>query len=866
MFDLRTFLQILIMKRLLFTLAIAMATFNSLQAASINEAEARQVADKFFSAHPSRMMTSSAQLGVRLAYTAERGRFYVYDRGRNGGFVVVAGDDRLPQVLGYGDRGDFSTPVLPSSVQYWMNEMNRQIQFMQSHEDVVAHQPVKRATAVGPLMTTLWNQESPYNDLCPTYTDSKGNVSRAVTGCVATACAQVMNYHQWPEVGRGSHSYVCNVNDMTVTELSADFSQSHYRWDLMLDTYDATSSAESCEAVARLMSDVGIAVDMGYGSSSGAYESTALQALKRYFKYGDNGYLLHRDYYSAAEWDQLLVDEISALRPIVYCGYDLSGQQGGGHAFVFDGFDADGYYHVNWGWGGDYDGYFLVTLLNPGSSKFNYMQDGIFGLIPETQNDAIDKVLYIHSQLVPKKSVVPLGETAPLEMDNFYAEGNMLDTAGYEERNNRRFYYALIPMSIGVFDKDGVERQHKHFSYQQSLDDRWFSSGEYIYLDLSQSLEDGDYQVRLSYSTDGGNVYDRPVLDFSGKEVYVKMQVRDGTAYLTDCFLSNTYSLDSFVVPNSITIGESFSVKVNLTYKMPWLTEDGPVGNVYLSLSQDGNEVVCSEMCEVMVPTNTVQTYEIQMTAPAQWGRYDLVLKDESGNKMMKQDEWYSDAYEFIYPAFVLPVCQHLVEDFESMEVNSRTNDKQVQGQFTTWSFNKCGVRAPGEGRCNGTNAIMMKKASSFYNDQPLRGNFFMAQANIFNQSASAAKYTLEYSLDGGTTWQRVTDIDDHDAIDVPEKSTVNAMWMLHLTAAQPALFRVAMIAGSAATYIDDFALYHIDSAIGDVNSDGEVNVADVNTIIDTILTVDTLPAADVNGDGEINIADINTLIDMILK
>jgi hypothetical protein len=89
---------------------------------------------------------------------------------------------------------------------------------------------------------------------------------------------------------------------------------------------------------------------------------------------------------------------------------------------------------------------------------------------------------------------------------------------------------------------------------------------------------------------------------------------------------------------------------------------------------------------------------------------------------------------------------------------------------------------------------------------------------------------------------------------------------MLHLTAAQPALFRVAMIAGSAATYVDDFALYHIDSAIGDVNSDGEVNVADVNTIIDTILTVDTLPAADVNGDGEINIADINTLIDMILK
>ncbi len=264
------------------------------------------------------MMAPAAQPEVHLAYTAERGRFYVYDRGRNGGFVVVAGDDRLPQVLGYGDKGDFSTSALPSSLQYWMKEMNRQIEFMQSHEDVVAYQPVKRAAAVGPLMTTLWDQDAPYNDLCPTYTDGNGVTNRAVTGCVATAFAQVMNYHQWPSVGQGSHSYVCNVNDMTVTELSADFSQSQYRWDLMLDSYNSSSSPESCEAVAKLMSDVGISMDMGYGSSSGASERAAMNAMKRYFKYGDNCYLVERDYFSAAEWDQMLTDELSARRPIVY--------------------------------------------------------------------------------------------------------------------------------------------------------------------------------------------------------------------------------------------------------------------------------------------------------------------------------------------------------------------------------------------------------------------------------------------------------------------------------------------------------------------------------------------------------------------
>ena len=506
------------MKRILFILAIAMAAFSSLQAATINEAEARQVAADFFSSKPSRMMAPATPSGVHLAYTAENDRFYIYDRGRNGGFVVVAGDDRLPQVLGYGDKGDFSASVLPPSVQYWMNEMNRQIAFMQSQEDVVAYQPVKRAVAVGPLMTTLWDQGAPYNDLCPTYT-SGGVTNRAVTGCVATAFAQVMNYYQWPSVGQGSHSYVCNVNDMTVTELSADFSQSHYRWDLMLDSYDSSSSPESCEAVAKLMSDVGISMDMGYGSSSGASERAAMNAMRRYFKYGDNCYLVERDYFNANEWDQMLMDELSALRPIVYCGYDLSGQDAGGHAFVFDGFNTDGYYHVNWGWGGAYDGYFLFWLLTPGKSNFEYMQDAVLGLVPETQNDDVNKVLYIRSQLVPKTTSVQLGDRVTLNMDNFTAVGNMLDTAGYDVRNNRKIYYALIPMSLGVFDEHGVERQNHRFSYHEFLDDNWWSSGEYLYFNLLNSLEDGEYKIKLAYSIDDSQHYDRQVLDFSGMEL-----------------------------------------------------------------------------------------------------------------------------------------------------------------------------------------------------------------------------------------------------------------------------------------------------------------------------------------------------------
>lgn len=852
------------MKRLFFTLAVALATVCCVQAAQVSEAMARQVANRFFSAQSPRLTASSGQSATRLAYTADNDRFYVFDRGQLGGFVVVAGDDRLPQVLGYGDHGDFSAAQLPPAMRYWMDAMDKQIAFIQANDNVPVHMSAPRAAAVAPLLTTQWDQGSPYNNYCPTFDTPNGGSSRAVTGCVATATAQVMNYHKWPEVGQGSHSYVCNVNETTTKELSADFSQSVYRWDLMLDSYDDNSNAESIDAVARLMSDVGISMDMGYGSSSGASEVVALQSLKRYFKYSDKAYILDRDYYNAEEWDQVLVDEISARRPVLYCGYDMS-TNGGGHAFVLDGFNTDGYFHVNWGWGGYCDGYFVVSLLAPYAGiNFKFMQDGFFGLVPNTRSDEVEDVLYIRSQLLPTASSAALGSRVAFTMDNFMAQGNMLDTAGYEERNGRKLYYALIPMSLGIYDENNVELKSERFSYQLSLDPYWYMGSYYIYLNLPTSLEDGDYRVRLFYSTDDRQNYDHEVLDFSGKDLYVKMQVRDGIAYLTDCFLYNTYAVESFTISSGATVGQPFTVDVKLLYPT-WRDQTGPAGNVYLSLLKDGTEVATSEMCEVQLQgSNAEKTYQMQITAPSQWGLYDLVLNDESGNQMMQMDGWYGSK-EISESVFVLPVCQALVEDFESMTPNSSTTDKNVQGQFTTWSFYKSGVRSPGEGLCNGSNAVMMKKPSYVYSTQPVGHNFILAQAAFFNPSSTVAKYTLEYSLDNGTSWQRALTLANENVAEVPEKGQTIVTWMLNLTVAQPATFRISMIGGgSSATYVDDISFYYADPMC-DVNGDGEVNIADVNAVIDAILSNPDLLAADVNSDGEINVSDINIIIDMML-
>ena len=163
------------MKRFLFILAITMATVFSVQAAHVSEAQARQIAGSFFSAKSLRAPSHGGQPTLQLAYTADREHFYIYDRGHSG-FVVVAGDDRLPQVLGYSETGHFSATQVPPAMKYWMQEMNRQIAYLQEHDNVVAQVPFQHETAVDALMTTLWDQGTPFNDLCPTYTDNAGNI------------------------------------------------------------------------------------------------------------------------------------------------------------------------------------------------------------------------------------------------------------------------------------------------------------------------------------------------------------------------------------------------------------------------------------------------------------------------------------------------------------------------------------------------------------------------------------------------------------------------------------------------------------------------------------------------------------------
>ena len=395
------------MKRIfLFSLMSTLALL-SIEAASITSGQALEVARAFMGQHQARYMPSAGAMSLDLVSEAKAATgvtdYYVFNRGTAGGYVVVSGDDRTIPVLGYSSTGTFDANNVPDNMRWWLEEYQHQLEWLRNHPEVSPRQAQQLTTHVDPLLVTRWNQTPPYSNLCPEVSTSFG---RAYTGCVATAVAQIMKYHEWPARGRASHSYYWFDENNNPIELSADFSQSQYQWNDMANIYGYDSNwniyvrsnenenwsyatQDQQDAVSKLLSDVGIAMNMGYGSSgSGTGSYYVIPALRAYFDYDASMQYLLRDDYEGDNWDDMLRTELDAARPIYYSGSNTNA----GHAFVFDGYDTEGYFHINWGWGGASDGYFASAILNPrdqgaGSSDggYNLGQTAVIGIQPATE-------------------------------------------------------------------------------------------------------------------------------------------------------------------------------------------------------------------------------------------------------------------------------------------------------------------------------------------------------------------------------------------------------------------------------------------------------------------------------------------------
>ena len=402
-------------------LAMVLMVTMPLFAERVTPETARKVASTFLNNNG----TKAAHL---TDLTKEAGFTNLYIFNAEQGFVVMAADDCVQPILGYSLTGEFVAENMPSNVRGWLQGYNDEIQYAIDNqmratsettrmwkELVEGNAKAGKATAVvNALVQTQWDQNGfyynnggqlqmfeLYNNLCP-YDNTAGE--RTVTGCVATAMAQIMKYWGYPSQGIGSHSYTPSTRPDLGLQ-SANFEETTYQWSDMPNKLTRNSTATQINAIATLMYHCGVSVDMMYdiydNGGSGAYSKDIPYALNHYFNYKPTANIQNRDSYETNAWMSMLKTELDAGRPLQY-----SGSGSGGHAFICDGYDSSNKFHFNWGWSGSNDGYFELSNLNPGSGGaggggyvFNNDQSAIFGIEPGSTIAAPTNLTYTLSGL-----------------------------------------------------------------------------------------------------------------------------------------------------------------------------------------------------------------------------------------------------------------------------------------------------------------------------------------------------------------------------------------------------------------------------------------------------------------------------------
>ena len=377
-------------------------------AGNVTQQEARQKAVAFLQERfpQTTLVQSAVHKAPRKGKTVsgEQAAYYVFNAENQKGFVIVSGDDRTEEILGFSDTGSFDAGKMPPAMKELLDSYAAQIQALNEMSEseataaIAKMRKVKTATrnSISPLITTKWDQATPYWNKCPQFMNSENEedgYELAYTGCVATAMSQIMYFYKQPAqtlaeipsytftvAGEQMGEYGSATMDaLPVTELD---------WEHMRETYTGAEDEASINAVSTLMLYAGCSVKMKYGrNSSGAYTDDIPKGFK-YFGYGSK--IAFRNDYTQEAWDDLVYSELKAGRPMIYNG---TAGSGGGHSFICDGFEYGDYFHINWGWGGMGNGFFQLSILNPsasgigGSSSsegYNMKQNIIYNIIPGT--------------------------------------------------------------------------------------------------------------------------------------------------------------------------------------------------------------------------------------------------------------------------------------------------------------------------------------------------------------------------------------------------------------------------------------------------------------------------------------------------
>lgn len=525
----------------------------------------------------SRFMRAGSEMQLVAQAEGEAPAYYVFNaKAAKGGFVVISGDDRTDEVLGYADNGSFDPENVPDNMRWWLDCYKEQIEMIRSGKASPVPAAIEKEP-VAPLLTTLWNQTAPYNLQCPTYQGQ-----RCVTGCVATAMAQLLKYWGSGQETPGVPGYSTNSYNLSVAALPS----TTFNWDLMKDRYSSTETGNSAKEVAKLMRYCGQVVQMDYspyGSGAGVYPSDFIQ----YFGFDRAAQSHDRSNYNSVEWEELIYNELSEMRPLYYDGSSMSV----GHAFVCDGYDGAGYYHINWGWGGSSNGYFKLSVMNPedkgtggGTSEDGYTmsQSIITGLIPDKGNETVCQ-LTVFSLSTDKQTYTRTSTNRDFTLQitgSYYNQSSesAIFEVGYALYKDDELKKTI---SGGSTAELGVGWGYSAFNSTITLG-KYYSDGKYRLksvcrksgtLDWVENVGSGLHYIELELTgnTLTAEIVNSDIIDLHVNDFHLEGIMRPGEGITVRANITNNGT--AFVVPLAVMVDNQLAAQVGLMVD-PGKTDD----------------------------------------------------------------------------------------------------------------------------------------------------------------------------------------------------------------------------------------------------------------------------------------------------
>jgi len=790
---------------LLLTVAGLMACCSQAVAAPISSQAARQQAQAFLQERGRPIAMTTLRHASLKKQQAETQPYYVFNVGHGQGFVIVSGDDQTIPVLGYTDEGDFSEESIPENMQAWLGEYSRQIAYLWEEQaqgrQVGLAKALKKSSlsAIAPLLRCQWNQGAPYNNNCPM--DGK---ERSVTGCVATAMAQVMYYHKYPaRTTAVIPAYTTESKSLSVSSKPI----SNIDWNNMLPVYSGNETAVQKAAVAHLMELCGASVHMDYTSnSSGAVTEEVAGALKNYFGYDKALRDEVRNDYSEAAWINLIYEELANNGPVFYRGQS----KGGGHAFVVDGYDGDGYFHLNWGWGGSLDGYFLLSVLSPGanggigasssSDGYNFGQGAIMGAKPDAGGE--EMVWMTTNDISAGNSSYSRSSTST----------NFQNVKVVLEMYNMMGATYTFDFGVGLFDTDGNLLQAFDTGEYSSLDFLYGYSSYQATFSFGSGIANGTYHIagisRLhgtgQWHKNAGSRQHHLIASVSGKTLTLK---------------NPTVSLSgSITAVGTMEAGVPSQLSATITNNGDDFSEE-----LFLLVDGTMNQGFAFE-----VESGTTVTKDLTFTPTSEGDIPVSICRRSYANGQ------YS--YTPVVSGTVSVVAARTYDLSLSITVDGMDSDGCV---FTPTL--KTTIKVKNNGAYDYNNDLLVYLLREEYGGY----SYYQDGKRISLNVAAGKEQTVQVEF-----------------IDVPSEYLYSISCSYYYTVGQ-------MHYSST----DTFYYYEIDDAAitkGDANGDGRINGMDIVETVDCILNENYNQAADLypvdNPDGVVNGMDLVELVDLVLS